>query len=448
MRLTAGMFLALLLFSSQAARAEENCPAAKAWFAASGTPAPSNAEPKRGNDCEFYQRAWQTFLYVTGLVYRSPLLLSYKTYGEVFGVDLKAGPLGVAESGARMIVLAPRLIKAAQAADAEDIFQAGSNAILLDSSGRPIFYNIFLNPAFTDFVRRNGYNQLPKLIAAPADKELPTGAVEFKAAWQIVDERDPPKDRIVVPALVPWLIDAGGGKLKVDKSRPHRQVTVSLIGLHVVMRTEGHPEMIWATFEYDRNGPAAVGNPTDPRTNCPNPSEARNDAISDDGKPYLLFSTGGPLNQKPQSIIVKDANFQIFEAQPKSSIARAFPFSACSPGKDPQLAVTEIDGAIVALNKSAKAQLTDPRRKSYSLVGAVWLDEPHNPDGKFIFQENRSFEDFELGGENRLSSVSMESFTQIGSPNCFSCHDTNAKGALDGKRLSVSHVFRRFSLGQ
>jgi hypothetical protein len=448
MRLIAGMLLALFVLVTQTARAEENCPAAKAWFAASGTPAPSNSEPKRGNDCEFYQRSWQTFLYVTDLMDRSPRLLSYKTYSEVFGIDKKVGALGVSESGPRMVVLAPRLIKAAQAADAEDIFQAGSNAILLDKSGHPIFYNIFLNPAFSDFVRHNGYNQLPKLIAAPADKELPVGAVEFKAAWQIVDERDPPKDRILVPALVPWLIDAGGGKLKVDSSHPHRQVTVSLIGLHVVMRTEGHPEMIWATFEYDRNGPAAVGNPTDPRTNCQNPSEPKNDAISDDGKPYLLFSAGGPVNQKPQSIAIKDAALQIFEGQPQASIARVFPFSGCSPGKDQQLAVTEIDGAIVALNKSAKAQLTDPRRKSYSLVGAVWLDEPHKPDGKFIFQENRTFEDFELGGENRLSSVSMESFTQIGSPNCFTCHDTNAKGTLDGKRLSVSHIFRRFSLGQ
>src|SRR5450631_4011613 len=168
MRLAAGMLFFLLFFSSQVAQSEE-CPAAKAWFAAGGTPAPSNSEPKRGNDCEFYQRAWQTFLYVTNLVDRSPRLLSYKTYGEVFGIDPKAGPLGVAESGARMIVLAPRMMKTAQAADAEDIFQAGSNAILLDSSGRPIFYNIFLNPIFADFVRRNGYNQLPKLIAAPAD---------------------------------------------------------------------------------------------------------------------------------------------------------------------------------------------------------------------------------------------------------------------------------------
>ncbi|MDA9406903.1 hypothetical protein XH80_09190 [Bradyrhizobium sp. CCBAU 45384] len=436
-----------LLISASLAVAEE-CPAAPGWFSAGGAPVPSNSEPSRGNDCEFYQRAWQTFLYVTDNIDGTPRLLSYKTYSEVFGTDPKVGSLGaVANAKGRMLELAPRLMKAAQTTDAEDVLQAGSNAILLDTSGRPIFYNIFMNPTFVDFVQTKGYNQLAKLQAAPATEELPVGAVEFKAAWQIVDDANPPKDRIVVQAQVPWLIAADHGKLKVDKSRPSRTVTVSLIGLHVVIRTEGHPEMIWATFEYDRNAPSAKGNPTTPNAGCVNQFEPKDDAIANDASPYLLFSSDGAVNQKPQSLLVKDDPKQIFEAQPKTAIARSFPFSACSPGRAQPLAITEIDGAIVAVNESAKSQLADPARKSYSLIGAVWLDEPRNPNDKYGFKEDRSFEDFELGGENRLSSASMESFTQIGSPNCFTCHDTSSKGNLDPKRLSVSHIFRRFSLG-
>jgi hypothetical protein len=449
MRVYAAMLTVLALLISGSPATAEECPASKDWFSVHGAPVPPNSEPKRGNDCAFYQRAWQTFLYVTDNVNGAPRLLSFKTYGEVFGVDPKVGPLGVvADAKERTLVLAPRLIKTAQATDAEDVFQAGSKAMLLDTAGRPIFYNIFMNPAFVDFVKKKGYNQLKKLLAAPAQEELPIGAVEFKAAWQIADEANPPKDRIVLPAQVPWLIDAGDGKLKVDTTRPHRKVVVSLIGLHVVMRTEGHPELIWATFEYDRNAPSAKGNPTSPNTGCLNTFEAKDDTINNDGQPYLLFSDGVPVNQKPQSLAIKDATNQIFEAQPKTAIARSFPFSGCAPGKAQELAITEIDGAIVALNKSAISQISDSRRKSYSLIGAVWLDEPRNPNDKYGFKERRSFEDFELGGENRLSSASMESFTQIGSPNCFTCHDTNAKGNLDAKRLGVSHIFRRFSLGQ
>ncbi|HEV7879746.1 hypothetical protein [Bradyrhizobium sp.] len=64
---------------------------------------------------------------------------------------------------------------------------------------------------------------------------------------------------------------AGNGKLKVDTTRPQRSVTVAMTGLHVVVRPEGHPEMVWATFEYDRNAPSAIGIPTTGST-CRNPT--------------------------------------------------------------------------------------------------------------------------------------------------------------------------------
>jgi hypothetical protein len=438
-----------LLVPTVSARAED-CPAPKAWFSKTGTPVPSNAQPKRGNDCAFYQLAWQTFLYVTDQTNGSPRLLSYETYLDVFGADAKAGLLTSVDRRNRLLVLAPRLLKTAQSVDAEDIDQAGSNAVLIDQNGHVVFYNILLNPAFSKFVRTSKLNDLPTLLAAKPNKELPVGVVEFKAAWQIVDASNPPKDRIVVQAKVPVLTGNGSGKLVVDKSKPLRPVTVALIGLHVVMRPEGHPEMIWATFEYDRNAPSTAGNPTDPNANCPNPSEVRDDSVRNDGQPYLLSAadTAVGINRKPTSITIKDADNQIFEPTPKTSIVRVFPFSACSPARDDRQAIKEIDPAIVALNQSAKSQIVDPTRKSFSLIGAVWLDEPANPNDNRGFRENRTFEDFELGGENRLSSASMESFTQVGSPNCFSCHDTNAKGNLGPTRLSVSHIFRRFSLSK
>jgi hypothetical protein len=457
MRKTAVCLLAFIFFQPAGLALAEECPAAKEWFATAGAPAPSNAEPKRGIDCAFYQLAWQTFLYVTDQINGSPRLLSYETYSDVFGSDPNSGLLAPALSQTKLLtamerlnrplVLAPRLQKSGQDIDAEDILQAGSSAILIDQDGHVVFYNIFMNPVFSGFVRQNKYNDVSKLIAVPPDQELPVGAVEFKAAWQLVDKDVLPGDRIVREVQVPWLIDNGSGKLKVDDKRPLRKVTVALIGLHVVMRPVGHPEMIWATFEYDRNAPSTVGNPSDSASSCVNPSETRNDALQDDGKPYLLFATGdsSPGIRKPTSIVIKDATAQIFQPMPKTSIARVFPFSGCSPARDPGQAITEIDPAIVALNKSAKGQIKDASRKNYSLIGAVWLDEPGNPNDNRGFKKERSFEDFELGGENRLSSASMESFTQISSPNCFSCHDTTAKGKLPAMRLGVSHIFQRFS---
>jgi hypothetical protein len=443
------IFLVILALAASVSLAEEQCPADKAWFAASGTPKPPTSEPKRGDDCAFYQRAWQTFLYVTATTGGKPRFLKYSSFAQVFGPDTKIGLLP--DPAPSHMVLAPRLKKHGQAADTcvgeGDVTQAGSETILLDQKGHPIFYNIIMNPEFEAFVRAQQFNKLATLKVAKPALELPVGAVELKAAWQIVDGASPPPDRIIAQADVPRLFVNNQGQLTVDKNAGVHTVTVALIALHVVMRTKGHPEMIWATFEYDRNAPSTKGNPK-VGSNCVNGKEPFDDVVVDDGGDYELYKKGFVANRIPEKFKEIDLENQVFDAlKPDEhiSIVRIFPFSNCSLTHDKDSAVTEIDGAIVAVNESAKGQLKDARRNKYSLVGAVWLDEPRNPNESLSFAENRGFETFELGGERRLSSVAMESFTQLDSQNCFACHDTSRKGDLDAKRLNVSHIFKRFS---
>jgi hypothetical protein len=441
------MFVAIVFVPSFLVAAE-NCPASPAWFATSGTPKPSTSEPKRGDDCAFYQRAWQTFLFVTQPIAGKPRFLSFPTFATVFGSDPKIG-LERSRGDSRM-VLAPRLRKHGERSDTQfgedDISQAGSDTVLLDQHGRPILFNIILNPTLVAFVRSKHLNDLKTLQNADSQLEWPAGAVEMKAAWQIVDEANPPKDRIVTKAAVPRLFVDVLGFLQVDTKAPKYSATVALIGLHVVMRTRGHPEMIWATFEFDSNAPSTKGNPSHSVSNCINGAELIDETVMDDGREYVLYRRNTPVNERnriPDTYTTVDAAKQIFDATPHISIVRIFPFSNCSLTQDSP--VNEIDGAIVALNTSAKAQLKDLSRNSYSLIGAVWMDEPRNPNEDLAFSENRHFENFQLGGERRLSSTSMESFTQLDSQNCFACHDTTRKGKVEGKRINVSHVVKRFS---
>jgi hypothetical protein len=379
-----------------------------------------------------------------------PRFLTFPTFAALFGNDQRIG-LVQALTTPRM-VLAPRLMKHGNAADAEfgegDVTQAGSLAVLLDQAGHVVFYNIIVNKTFADFIKKKGLNKIDTLSKANPTLEVPVGAIEMKAAWQIVDPGNPPKDRVTALAKVPRMIVNGDGKLVVAKDAPLRDVTVALIGLHVVIRTKGHPEMIWATFEFDRNAPSTQGNQPMLKTNCVNASEPVSDVVMDDGKEYLLYRNGtvfANANLIPRKFRVVDADAQTFEADPPTSIVRVFPFSNCSPARRKN-EVKEIDGAIVAVNGSAKSQIREPERKSYSLIGAIWLDDPRNPNEGLGFEENQSFEDFQFGGERRLSSTSMESFTQLKDMNCFACHDTTQKAEkLDAKRINVSHIFRRLA---
>jgi hypothetical protein len=226
---------------------------------------------------------------------------------------------------------------------------------------------------------------------------------------------------------------------------------VALIGLHVVFRPENHPEMVWATFEYDRNAPSLKGNPTKLQDTaaCNNAQEPRDETVADDGKPYVLYQNGTAYvdaNKKPTAYTIVDAAAQTFA--PRASIVRAFPFSACSPSTVPKDAVAEIDRAITTLNQNVKPKLTQRAAwlANYSLVGAVWQDDNKSMDPSVQFKSDKTFPDAQLGGEDRLSSTSMESFTQTTFQSCFACHDTQAKGGLDPKRISVSHLFERFAV--
>jgi hypothetical protein len=437
---------------------DEDCAAGSDWFKSAETPEPDTTEPRAGEDCDFYQRAWQQFLRATDGTADSPRFLSFETYASLFGADRQLGLLPsqaprVAADGKRPLVLAPRLVKSRQANDAEDILQAGSSAILVDQNGHAIYYSIFVNPAFVSFVRAKHYNNLNNLKGSPAEEEIPVGVVEYKSSWQIVDSANPPKDRVVVAALVPWLIPdpAANGKVKVDTTRPLRPVTVALIGLHVVFLPENHPEMVWATFEYDRNAPSLKGNPQSLSgiAVCTNSKEPRDETVADDGNAYVLYESGTlfkDANKKPTALTIVDGRAQTLS--PRASIVRAFPFSGCSASAASN-EVTEVDPAIVSLNGHVKGALASKRPwlASYSLIGAVWQDAPRSTDPNVQFKSDKTFEDEQIAGENRLSSTSMESFTQTSSPNCLACHDTHSKGGLDPKRISVSHLFRRFALG-
>ena len=138
----------------------ESCAAPKVWFAPRGTPAPPTSEPKRGYNCEFYQRAWQTFLYAITNPGGAPRLFGCETYTDVFVADPKGGAL----SGTNpLMALAPGLLRHGETTEAEEVFQAGSNAVLIDQNGHAVFYSTLMNPVFAWFVRRGRYNDIDKL---------------------------------------------------------------------------------------------------------------------------------------------------------------------------------------------------------------------------------------------------------------------------------------------
>ena len=457
---------------SNSCRAEE-CPVAEVAgdVFLTKTTLPRNAmpSPPTNNDCAFYNWAWHMFLFVTQPQEDGrPAFLSYETiedvfgpsvtksYAQVFAIDRKQNKiLSLAPRGAKLLSEIPAL--------GGGFKQAGDlDAILVDQNQNAVYYAIHLNAEYAKFVRDNELNKLETLINSPAQKpgdvgapanlEFRTGAVEIKSAWQIVEPNDPHPNYFTTKARVPWLKNSNGTIVRDGEKT--REVTVALLGLHVVGVIDGHPEFIWASFEHaDGAGrrdiaPAAKDNPVAGNVN--------GQVIENAGRTYPLFKkdeSAANANHFQQSPI--DERSQKFSKS--ASIYREYPGSQANPPDpkdDPDPASPWEDPAVFSLNKNlgvlfdARDPAKADMRRNYRMVAAVWIDKPDE-----VFKEAQRFPDGVLAGENRFSNMSMESFTQDenSSPNCFSCHNTleSALGSsgkmLPTRRINVSHIFEFFA---
>ena len=432
------------------------------------TPKASNARPRPhsegGTDCPFYQGAWQRFLIATQPDnHGSPAFLSYASIEDLF--DHEVSPTFAKQSG-RLLSVAPRTIQNPNSPPNinQGINQAGLRGLLIDQGGHPIFYAIHVNRNFQKFLADNQLHNKYQLQNANSQLKFPPGIVELKSAWQIVSDAPRP-NYFTIRANVPVLFISNGAIVPIEKTR---EVTVALIALHVVFSLQGHPEMIWSTFEHID----ADGN----RDNAPaapaNPSQVSGDPVVSESS-FPLYE-GGTL-ASAANILPKDSEYVAhFDEQTQTfnkggsvfatSIYRLFPGSKTDGHKEDDSSEDDetisINNNMRMLFAAAKIPASD-KRQFYQLVGAVWLDKPKyfTLGRSFEIRSNQSTDDkgSVMGGEGRLSNTAIESFTQAetAQPNCFSCHDTRAikddapphNVILKSKLLNVSHIFSKFLSG-
>lgn len=369
------------------------------------------------NECEFYQLAFANFLYAVQpeTNAKQPRFLGYKTYTGLFGTSLS---VATPKETVGKLSLTPRLVKEFNGpGDFDGIEQAGFSGVLVDQSGNPVYYAMHFNDVYSDFIHQKNFLDRKTLLAADPNKTtFPTGAIEFKSAWRVKPDGETEESfrsrYITVQAQLPTLIQ-DGKKIKVDATKPVTKL-VGLIGLHVVVVAKDHPEFVWATFEHIKNAPdgkdpsmSSSADPVDPTT-----------------PDFILYQKGKSYrDSNPVPATIAYTLNTDGTVSPATSVYRVF------PANDDQ--VNDLSGSVIS-------QLANTVFAQYKMIGAVWIDKPEN------FVIDTSFDDKVLAGENRLSSTSMESFTQEKKVNCFSCHDTQAKGNLPASKLAISHALKKF----
>jgi hypothetical protein len=415
-------------------------------------------QPHPADECPFYRPTVQQFMRATQpAADGSPLFVTWRTIETAFGAHrndpMPAVP--VIEGG---------------------ITQAGGRRILIDRNGYPVYYGIHLNPTFVEFIKEFGLDEgVDAVKNADPNLEIPEGAITTKEAWQVVPPgTTPPANYITIAAKVPTfrLMTNGAVVDVVQDDTMLRDVNLQLVGMHVVHTLPGHPEMIWGTFQHQQPDGQLDIAPTTDNKNEPDISAV---IVEPMGITYSLFP---PMTPKMQASIGRETAaiapmfneaMQRFTPAQVTPVYRLYPASK-SHTADEDEAIVKLNGNVAMAWTAYKTANPSPndRRGNYRFIGATWQDVPQlsfalnvvltNNEALGNIKTNGGDDPLSItGGEDRLSGVALESFTQgVGSfASCFTCHDTRsatkngiptakdtaAPALMEAKKINVSHVF-------
>ncbi|HLI76891.1 MAG TPA: hypothetical protein VKV02_08090 [Acidobacteriaceae bacterium] len=240
-------------------------------------------------------------------------------------------------------------------------------------------------------------------------------AVETKSSWIEATAVMNPGDYLQETAVVPTY-----NKTSPDTWTPSGQKTVKLVmvGIHVVGSTNGHGEMVWASFEH-------LGNAPDAMYTYASTSGAKNVPQNTSGT-WIFTPSGstGPFNVTHATLDPMSGSINGVPAT--MPIANTPVLRMKAWGSDPNDSFHNTE--VISANASILSQLkAGDVRRNYFQIGTTWTTFGQAPNGGNEV------------GTNQLANATIETFQQASSPtssgsNCFDCHVTN--------HVAVSHVYR------
>ncbi len=380
-----------------------DCVAPACWFTGSvPEPQPQDFPSEDPSNCDFHQISWQYFLWLTEEVDGQLRFMTMFTDKAIYPEtkDDTHQVLDIVE-------------------------QALSKGVLVDHNNRAVYSNIVINQTYRDWVLNNQLYNDEKFRMFGAENNFPVGSMSIKGAWKIVQPGEDVSKLYTTKADIKLLESVNGTPRITDNSPTQPGVEVALVGLHIAVVVEGHPEFIWATFEFDDNAPDFQEN------------QAFDQPVSDKN---WLFYTAGTEARNANANNAATLAFIDQKAQtigPVTQVARQYVNGGGNPTNQ---------GNIEHLNTSVETQLAQGSIwKNYFEVGAIWFNKPDALQPDWTPNVDNSM----VTGSLLLSNSVIETFTQkVASQNeCFSCHNTmpltdvpNNKPVLPGKNANTSHV--------
>ncbi len=294
-----------------------------------------------------------------------------------------------------------------------------------------------------------------QLEATQLDKKPYTSpmAIELKTSWVDASSWSASKkgNYVVTEAVVPVFNRTpakGPWTVKENKTK-----TLAMVGMHVVGTVNGHPEMIWSTFEHVNNAPdnsyqyTSTKQPT-PKTQPYNSAGSWTFLPSGAAKPTAITANAKSINDakgtKTSCII------SVPPVTPQNPQTTCTPVASTNPDIAP-IDVMRVDPwgnqhgensdanianntDLASINVSVLSQLkAGDIRGNYIQTGGIWTAKGEIPPNGT---------DSSLRGSLSLANSTLETFYQFkhkdsfNPGNCFGCH-----GSSETAATSVSHIF-------
>lgn len=402
------------------------------------------------NNCDFYKWSERMFLWMTSndgknkTVFESPefYTVSPKVNGERNLIPHKQGQL--LRAFANVDKTGKIISEEGQATD----------DVLMDVNGNLVYYISMVNDVYVEFLnavnqKKMKGNTFPTTKAERDSifafakqngitlKNPDALALEIKTSWVDAAKVKNTEEFVVIDATIP-VYNKVNDTLWTIKSE--RKAKLALVGMHIVGSANGHPEMIWATFEHKRNTPNAAYQyiTKDNKTETVLADQGNDWLFNKDIKDtanvsHMTFSGDSIMAKKGHTISPSNT----VRTKPWGSAVDVQPNAEdASPAAS--------NSEIIAINNAVMSKLKGKDvRKNYIFIGATWTSNGTGPNG---YSFNPKVDSLKVNGvaigASQLANSTMETYVQNGETynaygSCFSCHSNN-----DGlKPDDLSHVY-------
>lgn len=355
--------------------------------------------------CEFYQFSQDYFLY----------LISDNSEQESNFLDQQQFPLletkgtNSCDSDYPENAFNIRTVKSASDSSPfvlpERIDQAGAKAIY-DQNGNIVFYEIRFSRNLCDYE------------AIQKNNNFPGKTVELKMAWKVLEAGDDASDFYSMEAEIAGVSD--------------EPISLGLVGWHIVITADNHPEMVWVTVEHQGNTIACRDIPQENVTR----SFISPSCAADKGSCQHLNKT-----------VSAD---QLFGSTQVTDICEVFPYGTVAgqpSDTNDWLNIALLDNLNSEMQAILSASDVPPNLtvwKNYQIKGALWVSNIESPSSDHANQR----------GSLELANTVMETefqgtYNETGSAtNCFVCHNYSATTKNTATSAHLSHIFGDIINGQ